>query len=528
MTQPTEQPGGVSAAPPVLHVGVHARNAPDKTAVIEAGTGRTRTFAELELRSARLAHILADRGIDPGGHVAALLVNQLEYFDVAWATQRSGLLLTPVNWHLTPAEVNYIVTDSGAQGVISAPALAGSLISDDADLAGPNLRFLTQGDDGDRREDFEDLEEALARASSEPLRPEVEGAIMFYSSGTTGRPKGIVRTWAPVPYGTPQAIDQLMAHYYGFDSNSVYLCPAPLYHAAPLAWSMGTQRLGGTVVLMERFEPVELLRLIEQFRITHIQMVPTMFVRLLKLEQSQRGQYDLSSLRYVIHAAAPCPVEVKTQMLEWLGPIIYEYYSSSEGVGFTTIDPQEWGSHPGSVGKALMGKAHILGDDGEELPVGAIGTVYFEGVGAFEYHHDPGKTAQAYDRRGWSTVGDLGSLDQEGYLYLSDRRTNLIISGGVNIYPKEIEDVLVMHPSVTDVAIIGIADPDMGQQVKAIVQPVDPSAGPALASELQAFCRERLAGFKCPRSVEFVDELPRLPTGKLAKATLNEQYAPPS
>jgi acyl-CoA synthetase (AMP-forming)/AMP-acid ligase II len=409
--------------------------------------------------------------------------------------------------------------------VITTPALAGSVGPDILDLAEPRLRLLAMGDDLSRSPGFENLDEALAAASGVPLRPEVEGAIMFYSSGTTGRPKGIVRPWAAVPYGTPQGIEQYMAHDYGFDADSVYLSPAPLYHAAPLAWSMGVQRLGGTVVLMERFEPIELLQNIERFRVTHIQVVPTMFVRLLKLDEDQRNRFDLSSLRSVIHAAAPCPVEVKGRMLDWLGPIIHEYYSSTEGAGFTAIGPEEWRSHPGSVGKALMGTIHILGDTGDELPAGAIGTIYFEGTGSFEYHNDADKTAEAQDRHGWSTVGDLGSLDDEGYLYLSDRRTNLIISGGVNIYPKEIEDVLVMHPEVIDVAVIGVGDPEMGQQVKAIVQPARPIDELALESELIAFCRERLAAFKCPRSVDFVAELPRLATGKLAKAVLVERYA---
>jgi long-chain acyl-CoA synthetase len=521
-----EQPTAPEPTIELLHIGVHARATPDKVAAIEAATGRARTYAELEDRSARLAHVLVGCGIEPGGHVAAMLVNQLEYFDVAWASQRSGFWLTPVNWHLTAAEAGYIVTDCQAQALITTPTLAPTVAAAVAELAAPALRFVTDDARQVGESDFEPLEDAIASASIDARRPEVEGAFMFYSSGTTGRPKGIVPGWAPVPYGMGQGIDGLMRLVYGFSADSIYLCPAPLYHAAPLGWSMGTQRLGGTVVVMDRFEPVELLRLVEEFKVTHVQVVPTMFVRLLKLDASDRNRFDLSSLRCVIHAAAPCPVDVKAQMLDWFGPIIYEYYAASEGIGFTAIGPEEWRARPGSVGKSLTAKLHITGDDGEELPAHTIGTVYFEGPRHLEYHNDPEKTAQAHDHRGWSTVGDLGWVDDDGYLYLSDRRTNLIISGGVNIYPQEIEDVLVMHPAVTDVAVIGLPDPEMGQQVKAVVQAADPAAaGAALESELLAFCRDRLAGFKCPRSVDFVDELPRLPTGKLAKRLLIDQYA---
>jgi acyl-CoA synthetase (AMP-forming)/AMP-acid ligase II len=521
-----EQAGSPAPATERLHIGVHALATPGKLAAVEVATGRTRTFDELEDRSARFAYVLADSGIDPGGHVAAMLVNQLEYFDVAWATQRSGLWLTPVNWHLTPAEAGYIVTDCEAQALVTTRALAIAVGPDVARLAAPGLRLVTDDAAHTEHAGFGSFEEALASASRDARRPEIEGAFMFYSSGTTGRPKGIVPGWTPVPYGTGAGIDGLMRAVYGFDTDTVYLCPAPLYHSAPLAWSMGTQRLGGTVVIMDRFEPVEFLRLVERFRVTHVQMVPTMFVRLLKLAAAERSRFDLSSLRCVIHAAAPCPVDVKSQMLDWFGPIIYEYYAASEGIGFTAISPEEWRARPGSVGRALTATVHITGDDGEELPPNAVGTIYFEGPRRLQYHNDPEKTAEAHDHRGWSTVGDLGWVDEEGYLYISDRRTNLIISGGVNIYPQEIEDVLVMHPAVIDVAVIGIPDLEMGQQVKAVVQPADSNAaGTALESELLAFCRQRLAGFKCPRSVDFIDELPRLPTGKLAKRLLMERYS---
>jgi acyl-CoA synthetase (AMP-forming)/AMP-acid ligase II len=472
-----------------------------------------------------LAHVLAAAGIEEGGHIAMLLGNQLECFDVGWAAKRSGLYLTPVNWHLTAAEAGYIIADSGAQALVSSPDLCDLAQPETLQLVSPALRLVT-GEDGGTPAGFERLEAVLQTASPDPVRPELEGALMFYSSGTTGRPKGIRHPWTPTPYGTGFSLELLMAGFYGFDADTVYLSPAPLYHAAPLAWSLGTQRLGGTVIVMERFDPLDMLRMIEKYRVTHVQMVPTMFVRLLKLEDKDRQRFDLSSLQRVIHAAAPCPIEVKRRMLDWWGPIIYEYYAASEGHGFTSVSPDEWLAHPGSVGRPLRGTIHILDEDGAELPNGEIGTVYFEGSAGFEYHNDPVKTSEAYNVEGWATVGDLGSIDNEGYLYLSDRRTNLILSGGVNIYPQEIENELALHPEVVDVAVIGVPDSEMGQQVKAIVQPTDPStAGPELEAELLGFCRERIAHFKCPRSVDFVDELPRLPTGKLAKRLLVDRYS---
>ncbi|MCU4183225.1 acyl-CoA synthetase [Acidiferrimicrobium sp. IK] len=506
---------------------LHASRAPGHPAAIEAGTGRVRTYAELDERSSRLAHLLAAAGIEAGSRVAVVLGNCVEYFDTTWATQRSGLYVTPVNWHLTAAEAAYIVADSGSQALVASPELAGLVGPDQVQMAPPALRLCTGA--GDPPAGFASFEEALAAARPEPQRDETEGSVMFYSSGTTGRPKGIKRAAVSAPYGTRGGLETLMSLFYGFSPDSVYLCPAPLYHAAPLGWSMGVQRLGGTVVVMDRFDPVETLANIERFGVTHVQMVPTMFVRLLKLPEEQRKGYDLSSLQTVIHAAAPCPVEVKTQMLDWLGPIIHEYYAGSEGNGFVAIGPDEWRSHPGSVGRALTGTLHVVGDDGREVPQGEVGTIYFEGAEgappAFEYHNDPGKTAAAFNTAGWSTLGDLGWLDPDGYLYLSDRRTNLIISGGVNIYPAEIENELALHPAVADVAVIGVPDPEMGQQVKAVVQAAEPAAaGPALEAELIEFCRQRLAHFKCPRSVDFVDSLPRLPTGKLAKRLLVERY----
>jgi acyl-CoA synthetase (AMP-forming)/AMP-acid ligase II len=312
---------------------------------------------------------------------------------------------------------------------------------------------------------------------------------------------------------------------YGIVAGTRYLVPAPLYHAAPLGWSMGAQRNGSTVVLLQRFDPEVALEAIDEHQITHAQFVPTHFVRMLKLDDELRTHYDLSSLQVAIHAAAPCPVEIKRQMLDWWGPIIHEYYSGSEGAGFCAVGPEEWLERPGTVGKALMGTPHIVGDDGVEVPTGEVGQIWFEGAKRFEYHGDPAKTAQAFDERGWATLGDVGYLDDAGYLYLTDRVSHMIISGGVNIYPQEIEDVLVLHTAVADAAVIGIPDPDMGESVLGVIQPADPNPDTeVLAGALDRFCRERLAGFKCPRDYRFVAELPRMPTGKLLKRRLRDEY----
>jgi acyl-CoA synthetase (AMP-forming)/AMP-acid ligase II len=322
------------------------------------------------------------------------------------------------------------------------------------------------------------------------------------------------------PLGAANAFVLLLQGLYGGGPDTVYLSPAPLYHAAPAGWTNAVHRLGGTTVVMERFDPLAALELIERHRVTHVQFVPTHLVRLLKLPPEDRARFDLSSLRVVVHAAAPCPPEVKRAALEWLGPVVHEYYSGSEGAGFCAIGPEEWLDHPGSVGRSLLGAVHIVGADGAELAVGGEGEVWFESPRRFEYHNDPAKTAAVFDGRGWSTLGDVGRVDAEGYLYLTDRVSNMIITGGVNVYPREVEDALIGHPAVADVAVIGIAHPEMGEAVRAVVQPDRVAPSDELAVSLIAFCRGRIAHFKCPTSVVFLDELPRLPSGKLAKRLL--------
>lgn len=488
---------------------------PDRPAVIV--DDKVVTYAQLEARSNQVANLLGALGVGEGDHVAVLLENRAEFFDVVWGALRIGVYVTPINWHLTAKESTFIVADCGASVLFASSELCPGV----SELEDTSVRHRFSV--GGVVAGWEDFEAAIAVQPTTSPAQQCEGSWMFYSSGTTGKPKGIKPPFVGDPIGAPRPFTALVAGLYGFTGTSVYLCPAPLYHAAPAGWTNAVHRLGGTAVLMERFDPLDTLALIERHRVTHVQFVPTHLVRLLKLPAEVRAGFDLSSLEVVVHAAAPCPPDVKRAAIDWLGPIVHEYYSGSEGVGFCAIDSEQWLAHPGSVGKSLLGAVHIVGADGREVAAGELGEVWFETPARFEYHDDPEKTAAAYNDRGWSSLGDMGTVDAEGYLYLADRVSNMIISGGVNIYPREVEDVLIGHPAVDDVAVIGVPDQEMGEAVRAVVETTggaDAEARDQLASELIEYCRERLSHFKCPRSVVFVEELPRLPSGKLAKRLL--------
>jgi long-chain acyl-CoA synthetase len=509
-----------------VYPGTFAVTTPDKAAVVMSDTGATLTYAELEDRSVRLSRVLFAAGLRPGDDVALLAENGLRTYEVFWAAMRSGLYITAINQHLTPSEVSYIVNDCGAKAIIVSSTYAATATTILDGTPGVTLH-LAYGPDPVQGHD--DLETALAAAPAEPLAEQPRGRDMLYSSGTTGRPKGVK---APLPgISVTDGGDALLGLFgplYGFGADTVYLSPAPLYHAAPLRFGGMIHQVGGTVVVMPRFDPTAALAAIERYRVTHSQWVPTMFVRMLKLPEEARAGYDLSSLRVAVHAAAPCPAEVKRRMIDWWGPVLQEYYAATEAIGVTVIDSPTWLEHPGSVGRSLLGVLHICADDGSDQPTGEIGLVYFEReVLPFAYHNDPEKTAGAQhpEHPNWGTTGDVGYLDDEGFLFLTDRQAFMIISGGVNIYPQEIENALTLHPAVLDLAVIGIPDEEMGEQVKAVVQPAPGVTGsPELERELLDFLRTTVAGFKVPRSIDFVDELPRTETGKLQKRKLRDRY----
>jgi acyl-CoA synthetase (AMP-forming)/AMP-acid ligase II len=498
----------------------HAKLTPDKAAFINTETGQTLTYAELNDASIRLSRVLR-RTLKPGDRVALLLENGPTYHVAAWAARRSGLRLVPINWHLKVEETFYIASNSDARALITTPRLAA--IATDLATRLPTLEVLLS--DSEPFGAFTSLDAAMAAEPAEPLDPELEGSYMFYSSGTTGQPKGILRPLTGEHFGVRARIESMMESDFHFDADTIFYSPAPLYHAAPLGWSMGAITLGGTVVVPPRFDAEATLAHIERYRITNAQFVPTHFVRLLQLPQAVRDKYDHSSLKMVVHAAAPCPIEVKEKMMEWWGPLIFEYYSASEGGGFTMVRPEEWLARKGTVGRSSSGNIHVVDDEGNELPPGEVGHLKFEGGMPFEYHKEPAKTAEFFDEKGWAKPGDMGWIDKDGYLYLSDRASHMIISGGVNIYPQEAEAVLTLHPAIHDVAVIGVPDNDLGEAVKAVVE-LAPGFEPTdvLARELITFCRSKLASFKCPRSVDFIDELPRLPTGKLLKRELRKRY----
>ncbi|MGM0585066.1 MAG: acyl-CoA synthetase [Pseudomonadota bacterium] len=504
------------------HPAHHARTMPDKIAYRMAGSGDTLTYAELDRRSNQGAQALRRLGVRHGDHIAFLMENRLDFLEIAWAAHRCGVIYTAVSRYLSPEEAGYIIRDCGAKVFITSDRYL-----DRADefraQAGPGVKCLMVGATAPGYDDWTALREAQP---AEPVPDERVGTDMLYSSGTTGRPKGIERDVgdAPIDHINPM-MSLLCEKMSGMDSDTIYLSPAPLYHAAPLRFTMMVASLGGTAIIMERFDPEAFLRLVEAHRVTHSQLVPTMFVRMLKLPEEVRARYDVSSLKVAVHAAAPCPQEIKRRMIEWWGPILLEYYAGTEATGATVATSEEWLKHPGSVGRSITGRIVILDPEGDELPPGEIGDVYFDTGITFQYHNDPGKTEKAFIRPGVSTLGDVGYLDEDGYLYLTDRAAYTIISGGVNIYPQETEDLLVCHPEVTDVAVFGVPDDEMGEQVKAVVQLADPrKAGPEMEAELIGWARERLSHVKVPKSIDFREELPRTATGKLMKRHLKDEY----
>ena len=514
-----------------MHLDTAASKAGNKPAVIIAETGKSISYHDFNQRSLQVSRWFWEHGLRFGDHIALMMENTPDNLILCTAALRSGLYITPVNWHLAANEAAFVINDCGARVLFISEAVAGVARQMANQLPAGLITVSVDGTSMDSsNEDNLSLEKELSAtpASAAEGQEQLEGSIMLYSSGTTGKPKGILQPLLRKPVSDDtQVLAMLMQGMYQFDDNAVYLCPAPLYHAAPLGWSLSVLQLGGTVVLEKRFNEQLTLQAIDKYKITHAQFAPIMFVRLLKLPTGQREGFDLSTLKAVIHAAAPCPVNVKHAMIDWWGPIIYEYYAGSEGGGFVAVGPEEWLQKPGTVGKALMGVVHIVDDETNEVATGETGTIYFESDARFEYHGDKKKTEETYNAQGWNTLGDLGYLDEDGYLFLTDRKSFMIISGGVNIYPQETENVLTLHPKVYDVAVIGIPHEEYGEEVKAVVQLTESAEADAdTEQELIDFCLENLSKFKCPRSVDFVDDMPRLPTGKLLKRTIRDRYWP--
>jgi long-chain acyl-CoA synthetase len=504
-----------------MHPSLHALQTPDKPAYIMAGTGESVSYSELDRRSNQGARLFRRLGLQVGDAIAFMIENHARFFETVWAAQRAGLYYTCLSTSLTAEEAAYILRDSGAR-ILVASATVGSAVDELPRLL-PSLTFASVGGS---RAGFIGFETARDEMPGTPVPDERPGQDMLYSSGTTGRPKG-------VKPALPECIELaqhthnslLTEQLYGFNSDTIYLSVGPLYHAAPLRFSMAAQKLGGTVIVMQKFDADDALRLIERYRVTHSQWVPTHFARLLKHRSEAGDRYDRSSLRVAIHTAAPCPMHVKQAMIDWWGPIIYEYYGATEGIGACAISSQEWLIRKGSVGRAVLSEVRICDDRGEPVPARTEGLIYFANGRPFVYHNDPVKTAENRNRYGWITIGDVGYLDEDGYLYLTDRRSFMIISGGVNIYPQEVENALMEHPAVQDAGVIGAPDDDMGERVVAVIQPTEGvKPGASLAADIDAFLRTRISGVKMPRQFDFRPTLPREPTGKLMKHLLREEY----
>jgi len=506
----------------------HAATHPDKPALIFGDGNAVVTYGELEGRSRRIAHWLRAQGLVEGDCIAMLVRNTPILFDIYWATQRIGLYLTPLNWHSTADEMAYILENCDARMLIAEAAL-NALAKETQALTDEDPRFVSvEGNIAG----FIALEDAMAGIPADlGLEDQRAGSVMIYSSGTTGRPKGIRRPLPDLSFYDPAyvASTTLVMQTFGFVEDDIYLCPAPLYHAGPLRSCSAMHMMGATVVAMHQFDAATALQIIDERGVTVAQFVPTHFKRMLDLPAEEQARWRHDNLRIAVHAAAPCPPQIKQAMIEWWGPILLEYYAGTEGGG-VMINAEDWLRRPGSVGRPWAGLDVGIRDCDDNMvqTPQQEGLIYFRnisGIGLnFSYHKDPEKTAAAHHGN-WFTLGDIGYLDDAGYLFLTDRQTNLIISGGVNIYPQEAEDLLVAHPKVHDAAVIGVPDEEMGEAVKALVVPASNAApSPEFANELIEHTRKLLASYKCPRSIDFVDSLPRTDTGKLQKRLLRDQY----
>ncbi|KXS19700.1 AMP-dependent synthetase and ligase [Gonapodya prolifera JEL478] len=525
----------MAAAPPPArgHPSIWAQKYPNRPAVIMASTGEVETYSALDKRSNQVAQLFRKIGIQTNDSIIVFMDNNKRYHDVVWGAQRSGVRFSCISSKLVADEVEYMVGDSQCKAFITCKALL-PVARQVAKLCSgrPIKWYLVDGAEGP----FEDLEKVIAKMPSTPIKDQSAGSSMLYTSGSTGRPKGVKRIAPPAPEGiNPLDIDlcpplvTLGAMFFGWPgvigTEFKYLSPAPLYHAAPLGWTMAVHHAGGTVVIMESFDAEKVLALIHQYKIETGQFVPTHFIRLLRLPDAIKAKYSVASLTGVFHAAAPCPVAVKEQMINWWGPKIHEYYAGTEMNGFTLITSPEWLQHKGSVGRALIGELKICDEHGEPVPAGTDGTIFFANGPQFEYFNDPKKTSEARNKYGWSTLGDVGQVDKDGYLYLTDRKSFMIISGGVNIYPQEVENALVLHPAVVDAAVIGGPHEDMGEEVIAVVQPLKwEDASQKFADELKEYLRSRVSHVKVPRKIEFMKQLPRHDTGKLYKRIVKDAY----
>lgn len=503
------------------HPKIHAQNTPDKPAYIMADSGLVVTYLELEESANQIAHLFRKTGLKPLDHIAIMMENHPFFFKILWAALRSGTVITPISTHLLDEEVAYILNNCEAKLFITTEKY--TTVAEKAKEKAPNVQhtFMLDGS----TTTFESFEKVVEVQPKSPIEDETLGTTMLYSSGTTGLPKGVYTPPHSENILEPNPVLLGIGTNFKFGPHVKYLSTAPLYHAAPLAYNTVCMLFGGTSIIMEKFDAEQSLSYIEQYKANYSQWVPIMFVRMLKLPDDIRLKYDVTSMLLALHSAAPCPIEVKEKMIEWWGPVIFEYYAGSEGNGMAAITSQDWLNHKGSVGKAIIGEVMILDDDKQPLPTREIGTVYFKGGNQFKYHNEEGKTQNAYTEEGYSTLGDVGYLDEEGYLYLTDRKNFTIITGGVNVYPQEIENHIINHPKVTDVAVFGIPNEEFGQEVKAVVQPKDwANATPEFELEIINFCKEKLSKIKVPRSVDFEKELPRKDNGKLYKRRLVERY----